>query len=206
VTAGTLYKSLFPAATEERSYFVAIAAGLHGAPAAAMRAGIIVKEKAACGIATAANRNAGTFDQQLRRGTSDGRKQPFQSVLARDELERPGAAVGDEFVVAFGDAENFVDGFDPGTRILFTLHQGGKDSPETFAEAEDAQKNRVNRLRLVQQERAQASGTVLRNQAGIDQKGNEFVPGEIMSRRRGIGEVESETSGDEGVAGIQGVH
>ncbi len=33
--------------------------------------------------------------------------------------------------------------------------------------------------------------------AGVDKEGDELIPGEVVSRRRGIGEIEGKASGDE---------
>ncbi len=42
-----------------------------------------------------------------------------------------------------------------------------------------------------------ASGTLGSDDAAVDKKRDEFVPGEVVRRGRGIGEVESEASSDE---------
>ena len=91
-------------AAEEGGDFVAIAAKLHGTPAAAMRAGIVVEKEAAGGIGATANGGAGALDEEFGGGTSDRGEQPFEAAFARDKLEGPGAVAGDELVVALGDA------------------------------------------------------------------------------------------------------
>lgn len=91
-------------ATKEGGDFVAIAAELHGTPAAAMRAGIVVEKEAAGGIVATANRGARPLDQEFGGGTSNSGEQPFEATFARNELEGPGAVTGDELVVTFGDA------------------------------------------------------------------------------------------------------
>jgi len=125
-------------AAEESGDFVAIAADGHGAPAAAVRTGVIVEEKAARRVGAAANRSARTFDEEFGGGAGEGGEEPVQTAFAGDELERPLAVVGDELIVTFGDAEDFVDGFGPGGGEGFTLREGSEDGAQRFAEPKNA--------------------------------------------------------------------
>ena len=90
-------------AAEEGGDFVTIATDGHGAPAAAMRAGIIAKEEAARRVGTAADGSARALHEELGGGASKGGKEPVQATFASDELERPGTATSDELIVTFGD-------------------------------------------------------------------------------------------------------
>jgi hypothetical protein len=110
-------------AAEKGSGFVAIAAEGHRTPAAAMCAGIVVEKEAAGGVGTTADGNARAFDKELSGGASEGGEKPVQATFAGDELERPGSLVGDEFVVAFGDAQDFVDRLRPGNGEGFSVNQ-----------------------------------------------------------------------------------
>ena len=107
------------AAAQEGGHFVAIATHGHGAPAAPVGAGIVVEEEAARGIGTAANGGLGAFDEELRGGASQGRKQPIESTFAGYELQRPRTFLRNEFIMSLGDTEDFVDGLDPGRRDWF---------------------------------------------------------------------------------------
>ena len=95
---------------------MAVAAYRHGAPAAAVRAGIIIKEETAGGIGTPADRGVRTFDEEFGGGPGKCGEKPVQAAFARDKLQSPRAFVRDQFIVPFRDAQNLVDGHDPGGR------------------------------------------------------------------------------------------
>jgi len=109
----------------EGGNFAAVAARGHGAPPAAMRARSVVEKEAALRVGAEANRGLGAFDDDLRGGTRDGGEQPVQAVIAGDILDAPGLVLLQEFVVAFGDAEDGVDPFNPFPGdALFSDHRG----------------------------------------------------------------------------------
>lgn len=170
-------------AAQEGGDFVAIAAKLHGTPAAAMRAGVVVEEQLAGRIRTTTNGSAGTFDEEFGGGAGDGSEEPFQAAFAGDKLQGPGATARDQFVVAFGDAQNCVDRLDPGRGIMLLVHDGSEDGAERFAEPADAQQNGVDRMGFVGEQRAKAGGTFFGNEASVDKEGDEFLPGKIVSGR-----------------------
>lgn len=60
----------------EASYFVAIAANGHRAPAAAMSPGRVAKEKAAGGVRADTKPSGGALDENFGGGAGDGSKQP----------------------------------------------------------------------------------------------------------------------------------
>ena len=177
------------APTQEGSHFVAVAAYRHGAPTAAMGSGGVIEEKTARGVGTAANRGARAFDEKLCRGTCNGGEKPLESTFACDETQRPIALLCDEFVVAFGDAKYFVDGFGPGRGKGLLLDDGCENGAQGLAQTKNAEENRVYRVRLGGKKRTQASGAVVRNEAGVDQKGDEFVPRQIVAAGVKIREV-----------------
>jgi len=150
-------------AAEEGGNFVTIAAKGHGAPAAAMCAGVIVEEEAAGGVGATANRGARAFDEEFGGGAGDGGEEPVQAAFAGDELERPGAVAGDELIVTFGDAENLVNRLGPGGGKGFAVDNGSKDGAERFAEPEDAQEDSVDGLRFRAEKRPETSSTVFRD-------------------------------------------
>jgi len=150
-------------AAEEGGNFVTIAADGHGAPAASMCAGIIVEEKAAGGVGAAANRGARTFDEEFGGGAGDGGEEPIQAAFAGHELECPGTVAGDEFIVTFGNAENFVDRLGPGGGKGLAVDKASKDGAERFAESENAQEDRIDGLRFSGEKRSETSRAVLRD-------------------------------------------
>ncbi len=182
---------------EESSDFVAIAADGHGAPAAAMRAGIIVEEETAGGVGTAADGSARAFDDEVGGGASESGQEPVKAAFAGDELERPDSLLEDELIVAFGDAEDFVDGLNPGGGEGLSVDNGSKDGAETFAKAEDAEEDDIHSVRCRSEKGTEMCGTILGDQTSIDQERDEFIPGEIVGGGGEVSEIEGETTGDE---------
>ena len=158
---------------------MAIAADGHGAPAAAMRAGIIVEEEATGGVGTAADGCAWAFDEEFGSGASDGRQEPVQSTFTGDELERPIPFMEDQFIMAFGDAEDLVDWLDPGGREGLVIDDAAEDGAERFTKAKNAEEDGVHRLRLTGYQGTQAGGTIFGDKAGIDEESDKLAPREI---------------------------
>ena len=148
-------------APQEGGDFVAIAAKSHGAPAAAMGAGIVAEEEAAGGIGAAADGSARTFDEKFGSRAGNGSEEPVEAGFASHEFQGPGAVVEDELVVAFGDAENFVDGFSPGDRVMLLLNNGRKDGAQRFAQAQDTQEDGIHSLGLVREEGPKTGSALL---------------------------------------------
>jgi len=73
-------------ALEERGDFVTIATDGHGAPAAAVRARVIIEKKAAGGIGANTHRSTGAFDDEFSGGTRNGGKEPFEPVFPSYEF------------------------------------------------------------------------------------------------------------------------
>jgi hypothetical protein len=184
-------------AAEEGGDFVAIAADGHGAPAAAMRAGIIVKEEAARRVGTAADGSTRALDEELGGGAGEGGKEPVKATFTSDELERPDTVMGDELIVTFGDAEDLIDGLDPGSGEGFFVDNGSEDGAERFAKAEDAEENGVHGSRFRGEQGTETGGTFLGDQASIDEERDEFIPRQIVGGGGDVGEIEGETTGDE---------
>jgi len=184
-------------APEERGDLVAIAADGHGAPAAVVGARVVVEEKATRGIGATADRRAGAFDDQFGGGTCDGGEEPLEAAFAGDEFQAPAFGTGSEFVVAFGEAKQIVNWFDPGLGKGLFLNKGREDGAEGFTQAKDLEENGVDGLRFCEQQRMKTGSTLGGDDASADQEGYKFVPGEVVSGGSSIGEIESEATGDE---------
>jgi hypothetical protein len=184
-------------ASQKRSDFAAIAATGHRAPAAAMGARVIVKKQPARGIRAAPYRDFGSFHEQLGRGSGDGGEQPLEAAFAGDELQPPGIAALNEFVVAFGDTEEFIDRFDPVFGEWLSFHDGGKDRADGFLQAKHLEEHGIYGLRLGEQQGPQAGGPFLRHDPGGGEKPHAFFPGKMSGRRRCIRKVEGQAAGDE---------
>jgi len=162
-----------------------------------MRAGIIIEKEAAGGVGTTADGSARAFDEELGSGASEGGKEPVQATFAGDELERPDPFVGDELIVTFRDAEDFVDRLSPGSGEGLIVHEGSEDGAERFAKTEDAEENGIHGLRFGREKRTETGGTILGDQASINKERDELVPGEIAGGGREVGEIKGETTCDE---------
>jgi len=103
-----------------------------------------------------------------------------------------------EFVVAFGDAKNFVDGLDPGGGEGLALDDRGEHGAQRFAKAQNPQQNGVDGVRLGGGERTEAGGALFGDKPGILEEADELVPGQVVRRGRGIGEIEGEAAGNQG--------
>lgn len=182
---------------KEGSDLVTVAANGHGTPAAAAGAGIVVKEQAAGRVGAAADRGARTFDEELGGRAGECGEEPVEPAFASDELKRPGTLVRDEFVVTFRDAEDFVDGLDPGSGEGFAVDKRTEDGAERFAKAQDAEENGVNGLGLGRKKGAKAGGAIRRDQASIDKECHKFVPGKIVGGGREVGKIEGEATGNQ---------
>ena len=180
---------------------MAIAADGHGTPAPAMGAGIVVKEEAAGRIRTTADGSSRTFDEEFRGGAGNCREEPFQAVLAGNKVKGPGALAGNEFVVTFRDAKNFIDGLNPGTWEGFLVHEGSEDGAERLAKAKDAQEHSVDSMGFVEKERAQASSAIFGDQSSVHEERDKFIPREIAGGWSGVSEIEGEATSDELRAG-----
>jgi hypothetical protein len=120
--------------SRERGDLTAIAASGHRAPPAAMGARGVVEEKAAARIGAQANRSLRPFHDDFRGGTGNGGEQPVQAVFAGDILDAPGLILLEQFVVALGDPQDGVHGFDPLAGNAFFSDHSGKYALKRFAE------------------------------------------------------------------------
>jgi len=176
---------------------VAIAANGHGAPAAAVGARVVVEEEAARGIGANADGCVRAFDDQFGGRTRDGGEEPLEAAFASDEFQAPAFGAGNEFIVAFGEAKQIVDGLGPGFGERLFLHEGRKDGAEGFAQAKNFEENGVDGLRLGVEQGMKTCGAFGGDDMGVDEERDEFVPGEVVCGGRGIGEIEGEATGDE---------
>lgn len=147
----------------ESRHFVAVAANRHRTPAAAVRARGVVKEEPAPWIGTDADARPGTFNDHLSSRPCNRREQPIQSGFARDVFDPPGVAPLHQFVVAFGDAEHFVDRLDPfvGDRLL--SHHGAEDAPQRGSKPTGFLEQMVGGLRVTLRQEEQARAPLGRN-------------------------------------------
>lgn len=152
------------------SDFMAIAAPGHGAPATAMRARGIIEKEATGRIGANAKRRAGAFGDQLSGGTCDGRQEPIQTAFAGDKFQAPRAVLLQEFVVPFGDAQDFVDWFNPFTGNDFLAEQRAKACVQGSVEALGLAEKCSCGLRIDLRESEQLGATLRGDDAGKQEK------------------------------------
>lgn len=127
-------------ATGKGGDFVAIAATRHGTPAAPARARSVIEKEAASWVGANSEARPGTLGNDLSSGPSDCRQEPIQTALASDKFQSPDVALQEKLVMPFGNAQDFVEGFDPVSGNSFLLEQGAEDllqgcvQPLSFAE------------------------------------------------------------------------
>jgi hypothetical protein len=184
-------------ATQERGDFVAIAADGHGAPAAPVRARVVIEKEPARRVRATAHRCIRAFDEEFGGGPRNGGEKPFEAAFAGHEFQAPAFGMENKFVVAFGETQQIIDGLDPDFRKGLFLDERIKDGSEGLAETQNFEEDGVDGLRLCGKQGMQARGALGGDDACVDEERNELVPREVVSRGSRIGEIESEASGDE---------
>lgn len=181
----------------EGGNFAAVAARGHGTPTAAMRARSVVEKKAASRVGAEANRGLGAFDDDLCGGTRDGGEQPVQAVIASDILDAPGLRLLQQFVVAFGDAEDGIDRFNPFPGDALFSDHGREHALKRFSEPMGFIEKRFRRLGVTLGQDEEAGASLGGDNARCLEESDEFLPMELLGTRGGIDEIESEASAEE---------
>lgn len=104
--------------------------------------------------------------------------------------------------MALRDAHYFVDGLHPGGGKTAFRDNRIEYRAERFAKAQDAKKKCIDRLRFSCQERAESGSAFLGYEVRIHQESDELVPGEVVSRRGKIREIQGQAASDEVGRGI----
>jgi hypothetical protein len=127
---------------------VAVSADGHGTPAAAVRAGIIVKEEAATRIGAEPQPCAGALGDEFRCRTGYRSEQPVEAALTGYEFDSPHAVFEDKFVVSFGDAQDIVDRLGPFAGYFLLAVHGCEDLTQGDAELTGFLKQTLRSLRI----------------------------------------------------------
>jgi len=107
--------------------FVTIAAAGHGAPAPAPGPRGIIEKEPARRVGTGSKTGACAFGDDFGGRTRNGCQEPVQAAFAGDKFQAPFAILLEEFVVALGDAQDFVDRRDPVAEQGFFGEHGAED-------------------------------------------------------------------------------
>jgi len=97
----------------EGGYFAAVAAHGHRTPPPATSARVVVEEEPTVHIGAKPETRAGCLGDNFRSRSSHCGEQPIKASLAGHEFDFPKAVLSDKFIVALGDAQDFVYGLDP---------------------------------------------------------------------------------------------
>jgi hypothetical protein len=147
-------------AAQEACYFVTVAAGGHGTPATAMGARVVIEKQPTRWIGAAADGRFRAFDKQLRGRARDGGEQPLQAFFSRDKLKTPAVLLGNQFVVALSNPQDFINWLGPMAGKRLMLDNGSEDGAEGLAKAQDLEQNGVDGSCLGQQQRPEPGSTL----------------------------------------------
>jgi hypothetical protein len=164
-----------------------------------MRARSVVEKKSASRVGAQVNRGLGAFDEDLRGGTRDGREQPVQAVIASDILDAPGLRLLQQFVVAFGDAEDGIDGFNPFPGDALFSDHGREHVMKRFPEPMGFIEKGFRRLTVTLGQDKEAGAPLGGDNARCLEESDEFLPMELLGSGSGIDEIEGEASAQERV-------
>jgi len=164
-----------------------------------MRARSVVEKKAASRVGAEANRGVGAFDDDLRGGARDGGEQPVQAVIAGDILDAPGLRLLQQFVVAFGDAEDGVDRFNPFPGDALFSDHGREHAMKRFPEPMGFLEKRFRRLRVTLGQDEETGAPLGGDNARCLEESDEFLPMQLLGTGSGIDEIEGEASAQESV-------
>ncbi len=184
-------------AAQKARYLVTIAAGGHGTPATAMGARVVVEKEPTRGIGAAADGRSLAFHKKFRGRARDGGEQPFQPFFSGDKLKTPAVFVGNQFVVALRNPQDFINWLGPMAGKRLMLDNGSEDGAEGFAKPQDLEQNGVDGICLGQQQRPEPGCALRSDEFRVQQEGDEFVPREVVGNWRGIREIEGEVAGNE---------
>src|ERR1700730_4936775 len=116
-----------------------VAADSHRAPTSPARARFVAKEKTACRIGANAQSGLRAFHDNLRRGSRDSCQQPIETTFTGHEFHFPRGSIRYQFVVAFRNTQNLVDGLNPLARNSFSSDDRTESLPQCVAKSRGPQ-------------------------------------------------------------------
>lgn len=144
------------------------------------------------GIGTEPEARRRTLGDKLRGGTSNRSEKPIEAAFARDEFDSPRPIRGNQFVVSFGDAKNFIEGLDPlSGNPLFSMH-GNEHLAKGGGEPLSLKKQSFRGLGIGLRQSEELPAALRRDNARGLEEENELVPGKIRMRWSRVDEVQAE--------------
>jgi len=148
------------------------------------------------GIGANAKARAGALGDNFGPRSGYGGKQPVQSAFPRDEFYFPGAVLTYKFIVAFGDAQDFVYWFEPfPSNPVFSQH-GGENLAHGRAEAPGLQEQGFRSLRVGLRQGQELGAALGGNNARRLQEVNEALPRHVYVRRGRVGKIDCESAAE----------
>jgi hypothetical protein len=176
---------------------VAIAAASHGAPAAATRARHVGEEEAAARISTEAETSGRPLDENLRGRPRDGGKQPLEAAFPGKELQSPLSAIPNQFVMPFGDAQDFVYRFKPVPGNLILSNHGAENLAKCFLQSRRAGEQVVGSLWVTLGKGEKLRASLWRNYASGFEESDETFPAWRTRESGGVGKIDGQAAAEE---------
>ena len=181
---------------------VTIAANGHGAPAAPMGPRSVTEKKPAPGIRTGAQARTRALDDDFRGRASDGGEKPVGAAFAGNKLQPPRTLSLEEFVMPFGNAENFVYRCDPLLDNPVPSDRRAERSAQGIAQTNGPPKHSIGGLRIRLGKSEECRAALRGNNPRDLQEKHEFLPGQTGKGRcrigRSVGKVDGEAATQQG--------
>jgi len=176
----------------EGGNFVTVATNGHGAPAAAAGARIVVEVEATLRIGAETKARSGALGDNLGPGPGHGSEQPVQATFAGHEFDFPGAVSAHEFIMPFGDAQDFVYGLNrfPGDPLL--AEHGREYFAQGGPKPAGLQEKRFGSLEVDLRQTEKLRAALGGNDFGRLEKADQAFPGEFSVGRAGVDKINGE--------------
>jgi len=176
---------------------VAIAAQSHGTPAAATRARQVGKEEAAAGISAQTESSGRPLYENLRGRPRDGGKQPLEAAFPGEEFQPPLSVIPNQFIVPFGDAQDFVHRFNPFPGNLFLSNHGAEDLAKCFLQARRPGEHVVGSLWVALGKGKKLGASLGRNYVRGFEEADEVFPVGRTRESGGVGKIDGKAATEE---------
>ena len=170
--------------------FVAIATSGHGAPAPEVGARGIVEKKTASGVGADSQGNPRAFRNDFGGRTRDCGEKPVQTSFAGDEFQAPRITMLEQFIMAFGDAQDVVQGFHPVPVNRIFSEQRNQDSPQGGMELLSFGEERARAARVVLRKCEQLGTSFRGNNTCKQKKTKQFFPRETGRGSKVVREID----------------
>ena len=141
---------------------------------------------------------AGSFGDDLRRGTGYGGEQPVKAAFARNEFDFPDAVITHKLIMPLGDTQDFVYRLDPFPSYPLLSEHRRKYSAQCGAEPPGFQEQCFRGLRVGLRQAQKLSTALGGDNIRRFQKTDKTFPRQLSVRRSSVGKIERESASQEG--------